>query len=233
MSVDVGLQYRKGEIKPFYGVINAPAGGTVTLQGGATVTIYAPDGSVIVNAVAVSGQDAGALATARVWYVFATAAQAVGKYYAVFSVQALGSDGITRTYYPECYIEILALIEATYDPALLSTSLLFQTRFHVADTNIPTAVWTDPELLYCLSLTNNVPELAAARALRMAAADAAKLAIISKTDSTSTDLTKLAQNLLASADALEAQCFVAPVVISPDAVFTSLTNGVAGTMDVW
>ena len=93
-------------------------------------------------------------------------------------------------------------IEATYD----LTTAVGKTRFHVSDTNVAPGsyVWTDAELAYCLQLAGQVPELAAARALRAAAADAAKTSVVTRVGLITNDETGVAQALIAMADALEA-----------------------------
>ena len=119
--------------------------------------------------------------------------------------------------------------ETTYD---LST-LVGQTRFHCADTNPSQAVWTDAELRYCLALTGSVPELAAARALRAAAADASKLAVITAIGQVTNDERGVAPALLAMAAVLEEQFATGGSVSSADRIFTTASGAAPGSMDTW
>ena len=115
------------------------------------------------------------------------------------------------------------------------TTALGQTRFHAADTDESQPVFTDGELNYCLQLTGNIPELAAARALRAAAADNAKIAVMTKTGNIGNDESKVYMALLAMADALEKAAPVVMQVACPSAIFTFSPDGGAtpGSMDVW
>lgn len=119
--------------------------------------------------------------------------------------------------------------EATYD----LSGLVGRVRFHCADTNPSMAVWTDAELAYCLELAGNVPELAAARALRAAAADASKLAVITSIGQIKNDERGIGPALLALAEALEAQAALGGAITSPDKVFTTAAGATPGSMDTW
>lgn len=115
------------------------------------------------------------------------------------------------------------------------TTAVGKTRFHLADTNASTAIWTDEELLYCLSLAGQQPELAAARALRAAAADAAKLAVLTNIGTLGNDERHVYKALLEMAAALESQAAVGGSISSPDQVFSTASGGGAtqGSMDTW
>lgn len=103
---------KQGEKRPFYGVITAPSGSTVTISGNATCTLYDMTGAVVsaVNGVNTTGQESGAQSELLVWYSLdvTTLALANGLYHLVFSVNADGSDGINRNYKPSVFI----LVEA-------------------------------------------------------------------------------------------------------------------------
>src|SRR5947209_2311332 len=121
--------------------------------------------------------------------------------------------------------------ECTYDLA----TLVGRVRFHCADTDPSRAIWTDAELAYCLSLVGMTPELAAARALRAAAADASKLAVITAIGQLTNDERGVAPALLAMAAALEEQTAAGGAISSPDRVFStaSASGTTGGTMDTW
>lgn len=121
---------------------------------------------------------------------------------------------------------------ATYD----LTTPLGQVRFHAADTDVYSPIWTDLELLYCLALTGNDPMLAAAMALRAAATDAAKLAVMVAHDQLKHDLRSLPDALRQAAADLEQQAVAfggGPVVASNDAVFTLDSALGLGSMHEW
>jgi hypothetical protein len=108
----------------------------------------------------------------------------------------------------------------TFNPAL--TDLVSQVRFHGADaTSDPErAMWNDQELQYCLSLVGNVPELAAAKALRAAAADQAKLAFATSLGQLANDETEVYKALIAMADNLEHAAVALPVYQGPPSAFS-------------
>jgi len=238
VSYDAEITLRQGAVRPVYAQV-AALNGTLTLQPGGNFTLYAGSGAVEpgFQGVALSGFDPAPLAAPRVWFVLDTSALPLGVYAGVFTFQGLGSDGAMRTYTPDVQITVAAPVEveATYDPSLLLTSPLFQTRFHAADTNVANAVWSDAELNYCLNLTGNLPELAAARALRAAAADAAKLAVVTKVGQLGNDETQVHTALLRMASALEAQVAVPSQIESPDQTFSTDSDSGAtpGTMTGW
>lgn len=118
-----------------------------------------------------------------------------------------------------------------YDP----TTALGLTRLLVSDTDVLNVTFSDAELNALLKQRSNVPELAAAQALRSLASDAVRIAVTFKTDSTNTDTTKIAGELRSQADMLEASAQVSGECDAADTVFSIATNaGVTpGTMDVW
>lgn len=219
MAYDKQIERRKGSILPLYAQLSASSG-TLTIAAGGTFTLYDSTGTVLSSAP-LTGFDAGPLSSPRAWYVMGTAAlSAPAVYLGQLQFQATSSvDGIQRTYVEDVEISLVAaaeMVAATYNPA----TSLGQVRFFAADTNIASAIWSDAELNQLLLLQPN-PMLAAALALIAGAADASKLAIISKNDSTSTDMSKLSAAMLASAAALEDRAGFGIVVVSPKPVFVN------------
>src|SRR5438034_6025300 len=103
------VRIRVGEKRPIYGQATAQTG-TLTIQSGATCTLYDSAGAVVtgLNNVAVTGYDSGALASPRVWYNLDTttpANLAAGFYTMVFKFTAAGSDSLTRLYEPGVEIQ--------------------------------------------------------------------------------------------------------------------------------
>lgn len=108
MASDALMVYRKGEKHPVYGVLTAPAGGTLLIQPGAVCTLYDSQGNIAggINGVAITGYDSGPLATARVWYNLETEPLTERLYTLVFRAAAAGSDGLTRLFEPTALILI-------------------------------------------------------------------------------------------------------------------------------
>ena len=125
----------------------------------------------------------------------------------------------------------------TYD----LTTLVGKTRFHCADTDVSSggvnAFCSDEELSYCLTRGFNVPELAAATALRAAAADRSKIAIATRRGQYGTDESKVPDAMLRVALELERKAPLAKSSLPTDVptpVFTLDTqDGTDGTMDGW
>jgi hypothetical protein len=237
MAYDGKAVLRTGEKRPVYGQVEAGPGGTATIQSGGTFTLLDSRGNAVpgFNTVPVSGQE-GIGQAPHVWYVLDTAGLPANVWYTGrFDVTAAFSDGITRRVDPEVAIFVAPNVEATYDPTQLDVSPLYQTRLYAADTNIADAVWSDAELNYFLQKTNRVSELAAAKALRAGAADAAKLAVLTRVGPLGNDETKVSDKLLAMAAALEGQAAFTPAVKAPDRVFSTTSGGgaISGTMDGW
>lgn len=110
MSVDSYQRMRKGEKRPIYGRATA-ASGTLTIATGGTYTLYDSSGAIVTghNAQAVTGYDASAAASVRVWFLLDTAALPVDEYKIVFSFSAAGSDSMARIYKPEVAIKVEAV----------------------------------------------------------------------------------------------------------------------------
>src|SRR5687768_9770738 len=101
---------RLGEKRPFYASATAPTGSTHTVSGTSTVTLYDKSGAVAggVNGTNVTGQEAGAQSELLAWYVLdpSTLNLTAGVYRLVFKIVAVGSDGITRTFFPSVFIVV-------------------------------------------------------------------------------------------------------------------------------
>jgi|DewCreStandDraft_4_1066084.scaffolds.fasta_scaffold46658_4 hypothetical protein len=108
---DAYARIRKGERRPLYGQALAPVGQTLSIQPGATYTLYAASGSEVAGhtALPVSGYESGPLESPRVWVILDTQAPVdlpAGYYTLVFRFQAAGSDGITRVFVPGIEVEV-------------------------------------------------------------------------------------------------------------------------------
>lgn len=101
-----------GAKRPFYASATAPTGSTHTVSGTSTVTLYDKDGAVAggVNGTNVTGQETGAQLELLAWYLFdpTTLNLSAGVYKLVFTIVAVGSDSITRTFRPS----IMIIVEA-------------------------------------------------------------------------------------------------------------------------
>lgn len=126
----------------------------------------------------------------------------------------------------------------TYD---LSTAV-GQSRYFASDTDVSNsgakAYFSDEEYTFLLSRSAGVPELAAAGALRAAAADNAKIATVTKRGQYGNDETEVYQALLRVAEDLEKRApMPSSVGISsgyPVPVFTmDGADGTVGTMETW
>lgn len=125
-------------------------------------------------------------------------------------------------------------MSATYD---LSTTR-GKTRLHAADTNTSNAVFSDDELDYFLTLAGDNPLLAAALALETAATDAARVAIIVRNDSQSSDPTRVAEQLQERAQRLRIQATAtdggAVLVADRDPIFVPAASTTErGNMEPW
>ena len=97
---------RQGDKRPIFGQAFAIPPATITITAGATASLYDAGGVLIINAAIVTGYDAGALTSPRVWYVLDTSTLAPGWYSLRFSVPALGSDGIARMLQIDVNVEV-------------------------------------------------------------------------------------------------------------------------------
>jgi hypothetical protein len=107
---------------------------------------------------------------------------------------------------------------ATYDTA----TALGKARLFAADTNVLEAIFDDDEWQVFLDAEGQSPLLAAALGLETMAADAAKVAIITKNDVVSTDPSKIAQQLSDRAAALRSRAAAgsgSTAVMVNDAIF--------------
>ena len=104
------VQLRQGEVRPVVATISA-ADGTVQVLGtpAPTCTLYDISGAPVagMSGLAVSGFDASAAESARVWLTLETAGLTPGFYSLTFTLSALGSDGIVRVMEPNAGIQIL------------------------------------------------------------------------------------------------------------------------------
>lgn len=132
---------------------------------------------------------------------------------------------------------------ATYDP----TTALGKARLYAADTDTADAIFEDDEWTVFLDAEGQNPILAAALGLEVMAADAAKIAVITKNDVVSTDPTKVAQQLSDRAAALRSRAAASSsstAVMAIDRVFVpastatadaseSQTETAGGNMEPW
>ncbi|WP_395089297.1 hypothetical protein [Armatimonas sp.] len=129
----------------------------------------------------------------------------------------------------------------TYD---LSTTV-GKTRLFCTDTFQADYVFTDAELQVFLDTFDSSPMLAAAFALDNIAADASKIAVITKNDNQSTDPSKMPELLAARAKTLRslagsdpafvAATMTAVVANAPDVIFTTddTDTDTLGSMSGW
>ncbi len=105
-------QMRVGEKSPVYGYVTM-SNGTCTIQGSPApvCTLVDSTGAVVsgFNGLAVTGYDATALQTARMWFLLDTTGLSVGYFTLNFKVSVLGSDGMTRIKEPSMQIQVVAL----------------------------------------------------------------------------------------------------------------------------
>ena len=237
MGYDASVRFRQGSLRPVYAQVTVGEGGTAVVQAGGTFTLYDGEGHVEpgFNAVAVSGYEAGPQVAPKVWYVLNTAALAPGVYSGIFTFQAVGSDGITRTFDVDILITILADVEvtATYVEAELATVPLYQVRLHAGDVDMANALWSDAELSYFLTHAGGVPELAAAQALDALAVDRAKLANAVRIGAFGNGEAEAYRAIAERAQHLRAVAVVLPAVASPPAIFTRRHGNLPGTLDAW
>lgn len=109
---DALARIKQGEKKPIYGQV-AMTTGTITISGQPTCTLKDSAGNVVAgfNGINVTGYDAGALATVRVWLDIDTVtptALAVGFYTLVFKFSANGSDSLARIKEPSVLVHVMA-----------------------------------------------------------------------------------------------------------------------------
>ena len=212
---------------------------TAIVQSGALFTLYREDGTVEpgFNGVAVSGYEQGPQRDLRVWYLLNTTSIAPGAYSGLFTFQADGSNGIDETFAIDLTITIAAPVEvtATYVDAQLATSPLFQTRLHAGDTEVSSAIWSDAELNYFLSISGSVVQLAAAQALESLALDRAKLANAVHIGAFGNGEAEAYKAIAERAKRLRSIAPAVPIVASTDQVFVPSKNRGRdpGTMKDW
>ena len=98
----------------------------------------------------------------------------------------------------------------TFSYTTSSPTVRDKVRLLIGDTNASLYVFEDGELDMLLALDANDPTLAAARALRIIAADEAKLVTRFSVNGTTVDRAGKVKDLLASAEALEKMATTAP-----------------------
>jgi hypothetical protein len=113
--IDAFVRMKAGEARPVYAQVTAQTG-TLTIQAGGVVTLVDQAGEATGAPVAVTGYDATALAAPRVWYLLDTDGFDAGIYTLEFAFDALGSDGITRTYEPVVMVEVDEAIPVVATP---------------------------------------------------------------------------------------------------------------------
>jgi hypothetical protein len=125
------------------------------------------------------------------------------------------------------------MADAAYDP----TTLIGAVRFYAADTaGVELYTFSDVEITVALGNGQQNAMLAAAIVLEVLAADQARLAMILKNESTSTDMKVTSEQLAARAQYLRDNCGVSGVIIAPDQVFRPsylCSTGDPGNMEVW
>ncbi len=240
MAYDADVAVRQGSIRPLYAeAVPSHGDGTAIVQAGATFTLFREDGTVEpgFSEVAVSGYEHGPERVLRVWYLLNTAGIAPGAYSGLFTFQADGADAIDETFVVDLKITILAAVEvtATYVEADLATSPLYQTRFHAGDTNAASAIWSDAELNYLLTISGGVVQLAAAQALEALALDRAKLANAVRIGAFGNGEAEAYKAISERARRLRAVAPIPPTVNAPDEVFVpSFDRGrFPGSMKDW
>ena len=114
-------------------------------------------------------------------------------------------------------------------------SPLFQTRFHAGDTNAASAIWSDAELNYLITISGGVVQLAAAQALETLALDRAKLANAVRIGAFGNGEAEAYKAIAERAKRLRVVAPVPPTVNAPDQVFVpSFDRGrFPGTMKDW
>lgn len=233
MAYDAKIEMRVGERKMLFAQSSVDAG-TLTVQPGGTLTLTNTAGTVVLGPVGITGYTQTPEALVEVWYDFDSAAYPDAVYVASFDYSAVASDdSATRTDLPTVQVKLLPIVEivATYD----ITSLVGQTRFHAADTDVADPIWSDAELSYCLTQTESSVMRAAAMALRAAAVDRAKIALIVRKGTLSRDRTKVPELLRMMASDLEAQDSTGGSIEAPDEIFSTDTDDgeTVGTMTGW
>ena len=204
------ITFRQGEQDVVYATFQGTAPATATIASGSTFTLYDQNGIPVtaMNNVAVTGADAGAVSTGRVWYNFSSAGIAPGIYYGVFNYSITGLDGLVRNLRPDLQISIIPIVEivGTYNLATMRGQIRLWSR----DRDMTSPINSDPEVDSCLAATGYVGTgadvyiagmntdrifFAAAYAFDLMAGDAAKQAIIEKIGAIS-DNTKVTYDAL-------------------------------------
>jgi hypothetical protein len=106
---DAGVRLRAGEKRPVYGTVEALSG-TVQVQGTPACTLYDRAGQAVpgMSGVPATGWDSAAAQEVRAWLNLDTSTLAAGHYTLEFTIQALGSDTLVRTYRPSVAVQVLA-----------------------------------------------------------------------------------------------------------------------------
>ena len=118
---------------------------------------------------------------------------------------------------------------ATYD----ITTTRGKARLLAADTDTANYLFDDAEWDYFLTLAEDDPALAAALALEAAATDAAKIAVIFRNESQTTDPTKVPELLMARAKALRAQAGTTLVGDRLQIFALDTSEAIPGNLDPW
>ena len=249
MSYDSEVEIRLGSVWPLYAEAELPEGATAQILSdpGAVVTLYTEAGIAVpgFSSVPVSGADAGPESALRVWYLLNTANPALvpGVYSALFTFSVGAALSPNGDELPACRFEIdvrvtlLGPVEvvATYDDAQLTTSALYQTRFHACDTSVANAIWSDAELNYLLIMSGGNPLLAAANALEALAVDRARLSNAVRIGAFGNGEMEAYQAIAERAKRLRSLAPMPPVVRPPDRVFVPSNRRLRerGNMENW
>jgi len=234
MPYDANFYARSGEEPVLTAQFNAPIGSLYTIVNG-TFTLTRSDGTIFLGPSSISGSDPGALAQPQAYYLLNTTPfPAPAVYSGLFSVSITSNaDSITRIldYNYEIILAQSIIVEgAAYDP----TTLIGQVRFHVDDKNLAKAIFTDAELIYCLSFSNQNPILAAAWALEQIATSDARLAYIVKIGEYMQNKAELSKSFCERAKRLRSLVIQSTITNSPKRIFDpNYGQNKDGNMGVW
>ena len=233
MAYDAQITARVGEKPVLTAQLEAAAGYTYTITAG-MITVVSFAGTVILAPTAVSSFETGALAAPRAFYVLDTTSIPTGRYAALFSLSVTNSGGLpASTIDYDILLTVASAVDSvsTYDP----TTLVGQTRFHMGDRDMSKPRFTDAELVAALSMSSQLPMLAAAMAIESLASSVSMVARSISADGYSTNFASIASALSEQAKALRDNVVMTPIVNSPDQIFsTNSGNGtVQGTTSLW
>ena len=164
---DFEVAVRKGTKRPVYGTATVTASGavgtlTISAAPAPTFTLLDSTGAVVSGyPVTATGFDAAASAAVRVWHDVDTAGLAVGFYLGYFIFTVVGTDGITRKYYPEGLIRVVSTSTGvfTYDV----TTDIGKARLLAGDIDPADYTFDDDEVIAFIALkTENLFVAAAA-----------------------------------------------------------------------